>query len=94
MERAIQTGEHRRWITMALVLGLIAVPVYQGWMRRTKERLLEHNRFALRVAMDEYAFDKQRQPRTMRDLVDAGYLRGVPFDPFAGKELTAPIPKQ
>ena len=93
MELATQIGKRRSWfIAMALVL--IAVPLYQRSMRRTKERLLENNRFAMRVAMDEYIFDKQRAPRAMQDLVDAGYLKSVPIDPFTGKKLSVQIPSR
>ena len=32
----------------------------------------------LRMAIDEYTFDKQQVPRTPRDLMSDGYLRRVP----------------
>ena len=38
----------------------------------------------MRIVLDEYAYDKQKAPPTLRDLVTEGYLRDVPFDPMTG----------
>ncbi len=82
MELAIRSG--KRIAGVAVVLMLLAVPLYKKSLQRSKETLLANERFAVRVAMDEYTFDKQKAPRTMQDLVDAGYLRSVPLDHFSG----------
>ncbi|MDP8991186.1 MAG: type II secretion system GspH family protein [Acidobacteriota bacterium] len=73
-------------IVMAIISILLAtaVPMYQKSLTRTKESLLKNNLFTLRTVIDEYTFDKQKAPQTLQDLVDQGYLRGVPIDPITG----------
>ena len=71
-------------IVMAIIVILIAVavPFYQKAITRAKESVLHNNIFALRSAIDEYAYDKQKAPQTLQDLVSAGYLREIPKDPI------------
>ena len=73
-------------IVMAIISILLAtaVPMYQKSLVRTKESLLKNNLFTMRTVIDEYTFDKQKAPQTLQDLVDQGYLRGVPLDPMTG----------
>ena len=73
-------------IVMAIisVLVAIAVPMYQKSLLRTKESLLKNNLFTLRTVIDEYTFDKQKAPQSLDELVNEGYLRGVPTDPITG----------
>jgi general secretion pathway protein G len=77
-------------IVMAIISILLAtaVPMYQKSLVRTKESLLKNNLFTLRTVIDEYTFDKQKAPQTLQDLVDQGYLRGVPLDPLTGSSET------
>jgi general secretion pathway protein G len=77
-------------IVMAIISILLAtaVPMYQKSLVRTKESLLKNNLFTLRTVIDEYTFDKQKAPQTLQDLVDQGYLRGVPLDPITGSSQT------
>ena len=70
------------------ILVAIAVPMYQRSLIGTKESLLKNNLFTLRTVIDEYTFDKQKAPQTLNDLVDQGYLRGVPVDPITGNNQT------
>jgi general secretion pathway protein G len=39
----------------------------------------------MRDAIDNYTTDKQGRPKSLQDLVDAGYLRTIPVDPMTGK---------
>jgi general secretion pathway protein G len=73
-------------IVMAIIVILIsvAVPFYQKSIIRAKESVLHNNLFAMRNAIDEYTYDKQKAPQNLQDLVTEGYLRGVPKDPIAG----------
>lgn len=77
-------------IVMAIISILLAtaVPMYQKSLTRTKESLLKNNLFTLRTVIDEYTFDKQKAPQTLQDLVDQGYLRGIPIDPITGNNQT------
>ncbi|MDP9054935.1 MAG: type II secretion system GspH family protein [Acidobacteriota bacterium] len=71
-------------IVMAIIVILIAVavPFYQKAITRAKESVLHNNLFAMRSAIDEYSFDKQKAPQNLQDLVKDGYLHGVPKDPI------------
>jgi general secretion pathway protein G len=73
-------------IVMAIIVILIAVavPFYQKSIIRAKESVLHSNLFAMRSAIDEYTYDKQKAPQSLQDLVTEGYLREVPKDPIAG----------
>jgi general secretion pathway protein G len=72
-------------VVMAIIVILISVAVvyYQKAIIRAKETVLHSNLRALREAIDEYGFDKQKAPQTLEDLVKAGYLHEVPRDPIA-----------
>jgi general secretion pathway protein G len=77
-------------IVMAIISVLvgIAVPIYTRAIQRSKETVLKQNLFNLRVAIDEYTFDKKAAPQTLDDLVTEGYLRAVPVDPITGSDRT------
>jgi general secretion pathway protein G len=62
----------------------VAIPMYSRSLRRSKESVLKNNLFTLRTVIQEYTHDKQKTPRTLRDLVTDGYLRQVPIDPMTG----------
>lgn len=94
MARLIQSGRRRQFgftlielmIVMAITITLmgVAVPFYQKSIMRAKETVLKNNLFAMRSAIDEYSYDKQKAPQTLQDLVTDGYLRAVPKDPIVG----------
>jgi general secretion pathway protein G len=96
MARRIPNGKRRGFTLIELMIVLtvisiivsIAVPLYQKSIVRAKESVLRNNLFTIRTVIDEYTYDKQKAPQTLRDLVDAGYLRQVPVDPFTGSSET------
>ena len=96
MERRIRSGRESGFtliemmIVMAIIVVLIsiAIPFYQKSIVRAKESVLHSNLMAMRNAIDEYSFDKQKAPQTLEDLVSAGYLREVPKDPITGQNDT------
>jgi len=73
-------------IVMSVIVILIglAVPFYQKSIIRAKETVLHNNLFAMRSAIDEYSYDKQKAPQSLQDLVTDGYLRDIPKDPIVG----------
>jgi len=73
-------------IVMSIIVILIsvAIPFYQKSIVRAKETVLHNNLSAMRNAIDEYAYDKQKAPQQLTDLVSEGYLRDVPKDPITG----------
>ena len=97
MEHPTQSGSLRRGFTlielmivMAIIVILIgvAVPFYQKSIIRAKETVLHNNLAAMRNVIDEYTYDKQKAPQSLRDLVTDGYLRDVPKDPITGSADT------
>lgn len=97
MEHPTQSGSLRRGFTlielmivMAIIVILIgvAVPFYQKSITRAKETVLHNNLAAMRNVIDEYTYDKQKAPQSLRDLVTDGYLRDVPKDPITGSADT------
>jgi general secretion pathway protein G len=75
-------------MTVISIIVSIAVPLYQRSIVRAKESVLKNNLFTIRTVIDEYTYDKQKAPQSLRDLVEAGYLRQVPVDPFTGSSET------
>jgi general secretion pathway protein G len=71
-------------ISIILILVSIAAPMYRNSIVRSKEAVLRDDLFTLRSLIDEYTLDKQAAPQSLQDLVDKGYLRQIPSDPFTG----------
>ena len=71
-------------IVMAIIgiLMLIAVPRFQAAVKQAQEAVLKEDLHVLRTAIDSYTMDKQKAPQSLDDLVQDGYLREVPVDPF------------
>lgn len=96
MELRMRIGKQRGFslielmivITIVSIIVSIAVPLYQKSITRTKESVLRNNLFTLRTLIDEYTYDKQKAPQSLRDLVDSGYLRQIPVDPMTGSSET------
>jgi general secretion pathway protein G len=70
-------------ITIIVLLISIAIPIYNNTIRRTNESVLHNNLFTLRTVIDNYTGDKLKAPQSLQDLVSAGYLREIPWDPIA-----------
>lgn len=51
-----------------------------------REAILRDDLFQMRKLIDQYAADKGALPRSLDDLVRAGYLRGIPVDPMTGQK--------
>src|SRR5262245_41588524 len=92
MEHPIRSGSRRGFtlveilivVSIVGILVSIAVPIYQKSILRARESVLRNNLFTMRTVLDEYTYDKQKAPQTLRDLVTESYLREVPFDPMTG----------
>ena len=71
-------------IVMAIIVILvsIAIPQYQKAIIRSKESVLKNNLFTLRTVIDNYTGDKGKAPSSLQELVSAGYLRAIPYDPI------------
>ena len=50
-------------------------------IQREREAILRTDLRTIRDAIDNYTLDKHGHPKSLQDLVDAGYLRAIPVDP-------------
>ena len=71
-------------IVVAIMLILLSIGAgrYQMSITRAREAALEQDLSVMRRSIDQYTIDKQQPPQSLQDLVTAGYLRGIPVDPF------------
>jgi general secretion pathway protein G len=72
-------------VSLMLILVSIALPVYNRSILRTKESVLKQDLFTLRQVIDQYTLDKQKAPQTLDDIVQAGYMKQIPKDPFTNE---------
>ena len=72
-------------VSLILILVSIALPVYNRAILRTKESVLKQDLFTLRNVISQYTLDKQKAPQTLDDIVQAGYLKSIPKDPFTNE---------
>jgi general secretion pathway protein G len=70
------------------LLAAIAIPSYTNNIRNAKEAVLREDLHTMRVAIDSYTVDKQKAPQSLDDLVQAGYLKTMPKDPFTNRSDT------
>lgn len=77
-------------IVMAIiaVLATIAVPSYTANVKHAREAVLKEDLHTMRSAIDSYTYDKQKAPQSLDELVQAGYLRELPKDPFTQRNDT------
>lgn len=59
-------------------------------IQRSLEAVLRTDLRTMRDAIDNYTLDKHQHPKSLQDLVDAGYLRTIPVDPMTGKKDWVP----
>ena len=70
------------------ILVSLAVPQYRTSLITSREAVLRDHLFTLRSVIDQYTLDKQEAPQALGDLVEAGYLRELPVDPFTRSSET------
>ncbi|HXZ79373.1 MAG TPA: prepilin-type N-terminal cleavage/methylation domain-containing protein [Terriglobales bacterium] len=75
-------------ISIILILISVAVPIYNQSIVHAREAVLKQNLFTLRSCIDQYSLDKQKAPQSLDDLVQAGYLKEIPMDPFTNARDT------
>jgi general secretion pathway protein G len=72
-------------MVVMLIIGVllaIAVPNYTSAVKAAKEAVLKEDLHIMRQAIDSYTMDKQKAPQSLQDLVEGGYLKVIPSDPF------------
>jgi general secretion pathway protein G len=79
-------------ITIIVILLSLAIPNYQKTILHAQETVLRDDLYTLRSLIDQYTLDKQKAPQSLQDLVDAGYLKQLPKDPFTNsRESWVPV---
>ena len=68
-----------------VILLSVAVPTYQRSVQHAREVVLKENLWQMRRAIDQYAADKGKLPKSLEDLVTDKYLREKPMDPILEK---------
>lgn len=69
-------------MAIIMILAVVAVPAYQAAIREAREAVLKEDLHVIRNAIDSYTADKQKAPQSLDDLVQEGYLKGIPEDPM------------
>ena len=70
------------------ILAAIAVPNYQWSVIKAKEAVLRENLYNVRNTIDQFRADQGKYPDSLAELIEKKYLRGLPKDPFTGKDDT------
>lgn len=70
------------------ILAAVAVPNYQRGIIRAKEAVLSEDLYNFRTVIDQFNADQGKYPDTLNDLVEKGYMRGLPKDPFTKQNDT------
>jgi general secretion pathway protein G len=71
-----------------VILAGVALARYANSVTRANEAVLKTDLFQMREALDQYYADKGKYPASLETLVEDGYVRGIPVDPFTGKSDT------
>jgi len=82
IERGFTLIELMVVISIIVILMSVAIPRYQASILRARETVLRDDLYTLRSVIDQYTLDKQKAPQSLQDLVEAGYLKQLPKDPF------------
>jgi general secretion pathway protein G len=75
-------------ISIIVILMSIAIPRYESSIQHARETVLREDLYTLRSSIDQYTLDKQKAPQSLQELVDAGYLKQIPKDPFTNSRET------
>jgi general secretion pathway protein G len=67
-------------ISVMVILLALVVPIYSASLRRVEEDNFKKNLETLNKCIYQYTFDKQKGPKSLEDLVSAGYIKRVPDD--------------
>jgi general secretion pathway protein G len=70
------------------VLAAVAIPSFISSIRNAKEAALKEDLHVMRDAIDSYTMDKNKAPQSLDDLVQNGYLKVIPQDPFTHSRET------
>ncbi len=66
------------------ILATIALPAMKNAPIRAREAVIRADLYQMRSCIDQHLADKGYYPDSLEALVDTGYLRYLPIDPFSG----------
>lgn len=69
-------------VTITGILATLALPTYHHSILRAREVALKQCLYTMRDVIDQYKADMTEYPPTLDSLVEKGYLRRIPADPF------------
>lgn len=69
-------------VTITGILATLAVPSYHHSILKAREAALKQTLYTMRDVIDQYRADQSLYPPTLEELVEKGYLRRIPVDPF------------
>ena len=71
-------------VVMAIisVLATLAIPSFIQALKSAREAVLKEDLHVMRAAIDSSTMDKQKAPQSLDDLIQDGYLKGIPEDPM------------
>jgi len=78
-------------VTLIGILAAIALPNYRVAIIQSREAVLRENLYRLRDLIDQYYVDKGLYPPSLETLVEEGYLRKLPEDPFTRSSDWTPV---
>jgi general secretion pathway protein G len=78
-------------VALISILAAIALPNYRVAIIQSREAVLKENLFRLRDLIDQYYVDKGQYPPSLEALVEDGYLRKLPEDPFTRSADWTPV---
>ena len=84
-ERGFTLLEMVMVMTIIVVLAVVGVASYQHLQQKARETVLRQDLKTMRKLIDDYATDREHLPQSVKDLVDLGYMREVPVDPFTSE---------
>jgi general secretion pathway protein G len=78
-------------VALVGILAAIALPNYRVAIIQSREAVLKENLFRMRDLIDQYYVDKGQYPSSLETLVEEGYLRKLPEDPFTRSADWTPV---
>lgn len=69
-------------MTVIALLLSIALPRYFNHLEASRVTILQQDLAVMRDALDKFHGDNGRYPDSLKELVDARYIRSVPVDPL------------
>jgi len=78
-------------VALVGILAAIALPNYRVAIIQSREAVLSENLYRMRDLIDQYYVDKGQYPPSLETLVEEGYLRKLPQDPFTRAADWTPV---